>query len=1271
MKKKTKKQTPKGILIGLTSLSLALLPLAGCQLGGPGSGPLGMGWFGSQQQSQPQRNQARPYTGQIDLQFDPSLLGQQYQGLPKVPFSGSFRVQNQGGGPPVRNTGVKPRLDCVAHHSNGTYTAYFGYEHSGTEPVTIPIGPTNQLVGPNNDPKYTDPRDRGQPTSFQPGQTPAYPDSAIAVDFSNGTLTWILDGQQVKANKHSLPKCSGTPGPSPTPSATPSPDPSASPTPVPSPTPEPTPTPQEVVFDPADPSSLGDLYPSVPGNNPEAVVPETFEAAFSLNGEPPSPLQNGVLAISVSNPGNLNTILSRYNAQLLDDEPSNDGVYWIRADMTTIDLTQLETNLRTLNSNNPDPQSEFVLTQASFGNLESAKTFALLVELLADGLVDSIAFNGIHSTNTVETREGAYFSGSSIISLDAQNSWWLNDNSTRITRAWDYSMGYNVQENRPVSIAVMDAGFAGLYKNSMGQGGFEQDIMFDRIDWNNGFLVIGNNPWADTKIWNWFESNPTLQAQVPQANTFAEAEDYRCLLAPHCDNSRPDGHGTAVLSVIISETNNAKGIAGIAPQAKIIPIKIGDGKIITDFTHETGLKELLRRMSTGLKVDILNQSFGSAISNYSIDFSRYYSENQSTYLTRANLISSLTNLGVTVVGGAGNGSWNAERNYIAGPSMFNNVITVGGISDANPNTANPPNDLRRYVDISSAPGLVADHGSNYGGSVHIWAPGQDVFALNAKMKNQPFHTELDTMEFARVTGTSISAPIVSGVIALLKAKNSTLSTAQILTLLKKSAIKKTNVRDDFARTYPFLDPNLILPAHCTSMPSAPDCGCGSRPAIIGGVWNYQNIHCGNHQTVFYDMDIMNAEAAMQEAAFPKASIISGILTQVANEVRLQQSGNTYILSWGENPNGSYITSLMGKNRYTNQFVRIGSMLNAPVEVKGIIKNNTIYFHSVERVSSIPPSSAKQWKVKLYNINDRVEMRINGNLVHTLVTNTGLGFSNVDNFQDGVDITQHLNDTGNQINFRVFNNDQNVPQFFLPFAYAGTGWQSIDNSSSWAIELLADDQIVYRDIRGNAAANRPDNSYFPQSNLPRFGARRNSPNTGQALNDTILVNKDGSVPVSSGPFQLRMYNVSDTSSVVVNNNQTYTLTAQSPFDTVYNIDANIVSGNNTLDFKVNTAANQVGSTWPNAVASFIQSEPGFPSHNLTNINNHLQHQRGTYTWGFDLFRNGQLIYRNRDGERENLEVGSGTYQSFPSGGRFNQKSPSQVQVLNERLNFFRP
>ena len=100
---------------------------------------------------------------------------------------------------PSEPMSLRPILECVTQNSDGTFTAYFGYENNNASAVTI-------LVGGHN--KFTPaPQDKGQPTVFQPGVFR----NLFSVRFNSNHLTWSVKGpdnirRDVRASSSS-PRC--------------------------------------------------------------------------------------------------------------------------------------------------------------------------------------------------------------------------------------------------------------------------------------------------------------------------------------------------------------------------------------------------------------------------------------------------------------------------------------------------------------------------------------------------------------------------------------------------------------------------------------------------------------------------------------------------------------------------------------------------------------------------------------------------------------------------------------------------------------------------------------------------------------------------------------------------------------------------------------------------------------------------------------------------------------------------------------------------------
>lgn len=198
---------------------------------------------------------------------------------------------------------------------------------------------------------------------------------------------------------------------------------------------------------------------------------------------------------------------------------------------------------------------------------------------------------------------------------------------------------------------------------------------------------------------------------------------------PYDDN----GHGSHV-SGIIAASNNGKGVVGIAPNVKIIPMKVGDSN---GYLYDSGIIEAINYgVSKGVK--IFNCSFGGG------DYS-------------AAQYDTMKNSNALFVAAAGNEGLNNDVSEVY-PANYNlpNIISVASID--------------KYGNMSSF--------SNYGAlNVDIAAPGTEILST------------VPNNGYAYMSGTSMAAPFVTGVAALMLSKNVTLSSLQIKDYILKNAYK--------------------------------------------------------------------------------------------------------------------------------------------------------------------------------------------------------------------------------------------------------------------------------------------------------------------------------------------------------------------------------------------------------------------------------------------------------------------------------------------------
>lgn len=220
-------------------------------------------------------------------------------------------------------------------------------------------------------------------------------------------------------------------------------------------------------------------------------------------------------------------------------------------------------------------------------------------------------------------------------------------------------------------------------------------------------------------------------------------------------------HGTHVAGTAAAATNNGVGVAGVNWNAKILPVRVlgrcgGSVSDVADaLSWAVGLP-IEGAPTNSNPATVVNMSFG-------VDLSPCPT-------TLQNAIDAAVSRGVVVVAAAGNFGEDAEKMT---PANCEGVIAVGGTTQAR-RRANYSNYGSR-IDLM-APG---GDGSGSGGIANLW--GDDTY----RNTDPRFYT------YASLSGTSMAAPHVSGVAALLKEQNPDWTPAQILSRLKNTATALT------------------------------------------------------------------------------------------------------------------------------------------------------------------------------------------------------------------------------------------------------------------------------------------------------------------------------------------------------------------------------------------------------------------------------------------------------------------------------------------------
>ncbi len=295
-----------------------------------------------------------------------------------------------------------------------------------------------------------------------------------------------------------------------------------------------------------------------------------------------------------------------------------------------------------------------------------------------------------------------------------QNQWGLE--KIKAFDAWDITEGSD-----SVLLAIIDTGIDYLHPDlhnkiklnpgEMGTDANGHDKRSNGIDDdNNGFI-------DDYQGWDF-----TDRVGFPFDSSGGDYLNW--------DNNPMDeyGHGTFIAGIAAAETNNFTGIAGTAPDIKILNLRSFDPGGYGE--EDDVAAAILYAVQMGARV--INMSFGDNSFSYVLrDVIRYaYSRN------------------IVLVGSAGNSGSN-EPHY---PSGYSEVICVG----------------------NSTQGDYRSSNSNYGSTLDLMAPGTQIFTT--AMNNG----------YAYVSGTSASSPFVSAAAALILSMNP-FSNEEVKQILKSTS----------------------------------------------------------------------------------------------------------------------------------------------------------------------------------------------------------------------------------------------------------------------------------------------------------------------------------------------------------------------------------------------------------------------------------------------------------------------------------------------------
>lgn len=205
-------------------------------------------------------------------------------------------------------------------------------------------------------------------------------------------------------------------------------------------------------------------------------------------------------------------------------------------------------------------------------------------------------------------------------------------------------------------------------------------------------------------------------------------------------------HGTHVAGIAAAVTNNGIGVAGVARNAGLYLVELGDTESTGCGMNSTRLIAGIQHIVNGNRADVINLSLGSA-------------DDLGTGVVNA--LQAARNAGIIVIGSAGNtddGTGAYTFNPVSYPAAYEQVWAVG---------ATDRTDRRAYY-------------SHIGPELFITAPGGSRFGVGGT-SDMILSTDYrnGAHDYGWMEGTSMAAPMVAAVVALLMDAEPGASNAQI------------------------------------------------------------------------------------------------------------------------------------------------------------------------------------------------------------------------------------------------------------------------------------------------------------------------------------------------------------------------------------------------------------------------------------------------------------------------------------------------------------
>ena len=332
--------------------------------------------------------------------------------------------------------------------------------------------------------------------------------------------------------------------------------------------------------------------------------------------------------------------------------------------------------------------------------------------------------------------------------------WWIKspevNGGVNLQRAWEIS-----KHNYTPVIAVIDDGFHLEHEDLNGR------VLVNKNEIPDNNIDDDNNGFIDDYFGY---AHPFCKGLSLEMIEIVERSGISCKpsLKPI---SSYGNHGNHVAGIIAANQNNGKGIAGVTKYSKLVPIK--NDAYGWDRNSRKSRWQTIESLATSISYAILR---GADVINISQNHGKESEETpelSEAYAKLNQVVAKAAVKNIIIVVAAGNDSLKNDSGYFGEMGkIYKNIIVVGNSS----------------LNGSRTPF------SNYGDEVvHIFAPGIRIYSLGVSGE------EFFSNEYLYLSGTSMAAPIVSGIIGLILSTHGPQASRNIRERLINSSYKHDNL----------------------------------------------------------------------------------------------------------------------------------------------------------------------------------------------------------------------------------------------------------------------------------------------------------------------------------------------------------------------------------------------------------------------------------------------------------------------------------------------